>query len=424
MGTRCHADIKEESWGSTHVKQMGRELRSAIAGLATPPIYEEPSDSWEVDQGALMAVSSRVFDLAEGREPGHASRVGYVGRRIAGQMELTDEETEDVYFACLLHDVAKVTGSEGGTDAEASAAPICELVDGFGLRPSVASAIVEHKRYGWLAPKPGSGAPKGRVIARIVAAAERLDSITAGGRSALLVRRRGPEIARSMAADGFGDEIADALRDLSGEDQFWIGYYDNDLVSTLIVEHPGQHLDSARATEIFGVLARLVDTRNGHPPGRSQRIAGMAEALALRFGEREGRARLMGLAAMLQDIGTPGVPASYVRKPDLLTIDELADVQNHPVLARDILSELPGLGVIDLVGGLSPRASRRPRLPCRAGRRGTADRGPDHRDRRDLRGAHQRPATPIRHDSLGCARSPQRAGRGTLSAGAGPGARK
>ena len=37
---------------------------------------------------------------------------------------------------------------------------------------------------------------------------------------------------------------------------------------------------------------------------------------------------------------------SYVRKPDLLTIDELTDVQNHPILARDILGELPGLGAV------------------------------------------------------------------------------
>lgn len=346
MGKGRSADIKRKSRGSEHVKQMGRELRSAIAGFATPPIYEEPSNSWEIDEGALMAIASRVFDLAEGREPGHASRVAYVGRRIAEQMKLPADEIDDVYFACLLHDVARVIGGDGESGSEGSPLPVAEIVEGFGLRPSVARAVLEHKRYGWLAPKNGDAVADGGIIARVVAAAERLDSITAGGRSALLVRRRGPEIARSMASDGFGDGIAEALKDLTGEDPFWIGYYDNDLVSTLIVEHPGHRLDSGQASEIFGVLASLVDVRNGHAEGRARRVADLAEALARRMGEPDSRARLMGLAAMLQDVGTPGVPASYVRKPDLLTIDELADVQNHPVLARDILSELPGLGVI------------------------------------------------------------------------------
>ena len=78
---------------------MGRELRSAIAGFATPPIYEEPSGLPRLDQGTVIAVASRVFDLAEGREPGHANRVAFVGRRVAQQLGLSADDIEDVYFA-------------------------------------------------------------------------------------------------------------------------------------------------------------------------------------------------------------------------------------------------------------------------------------------------------------------------------------
>jgi HD-GYP domain-containing protein (c-di-GMP phosphodiesterase class II) len=50
------------------------------------------------------------------------------------------------------------------------------------------------------------------------------------------------------------------------------------------------------------------------------------------------------VAAMLQDLGTLGVPAHFLSKPDILTIEEMSAVQTHPIYARDILSEVPGLG--------------------------------------------------------------------------------
>lgn len=348
MTATIPADIKDRAKGRQYVNH---ELRSAVAGFATPPIYEEPADLWELDQGALAAVSSRVFDLAEGREPGHANRVAFLGRRIAEQLGLSPAEVDDVYFACLLHDVEKTIGR---SEEERAAVPeprsripsVEEITAGFGLRPEVAAAITEHKQFGWLGSRDEEPSTDASITARVVAAAERLDSIAAGGRSALLVRRRGPEIARSMASDGFGDEIADALGALTNEDHFWIGYYDNDLISSLIDEHVGKKLDAEQILEVFSALADLVDARNGHRPARARRVASLARDLAAKLGETEGRARVIALAALLQDIGTLGVPVSYVRKPDLLTIDELTDVQNHPILARDILSELPGLGAV------------------------------------------------------------------------------
>jgi HD-GYP domain-containing protein (c-di-GMP phosphodiesterase class II) len=52
----------------------------------------------------------------------------------------------------------------------------------------------------------------------------------------------------------------------------------------------------------------------------------------------------VGLAALLQDIGTLGVPARFLNKPDILTVEEMAAVQYHPTHARELLSEIPGFG--------------------------------------------------------------------------------
>jgi HD-GYP domain-containing protein (c-di-GMP phosphodiesterase class II) len=65
-------------------------------------------------------------------------------------------------------------------------------------------------------------------------------------------------------------------------------------------------------------------------------------ALACEVTDR--RADLVKIAALLQDVGTLGVPAQYLCKPDILTIEEMSAVQTHPTFARDILSEVPGFG--------------------------------------------------------------------------------
>ena len=58
-----------------------------------------------LSRGTVLAALSRAFDLAEGRRPGHAQRVAYVGVYLASELGLDAASIEDVFFGCLLHDV-------------------------------------------------------------------------------------------------------------------------------------------------------------------------------------------------------------------------------------------------------------------------------------------------------------------------------
>jgi HD-GYP domain-containing protein (c-di-GMP phosphodiesterase class II) len=62
------------------------------------------------------------------------------------------------------------------------------------------------------------------------------------------------------------------------------------------------------------------------------------------LGER--RSELVRVAALLQDIGTLGIPAHVLSKPDILTLDEMMLMQKHPTLARNIVGEIPGMGAV------------------------------------------------------------------------------
>jgi HD-GYP domain-containing protein (c-di-GMP phosphodiesterase class II) len=96
--------------------------------------------------------------------------------------------------------------------------------------------------------------------------------------------------------------------------------------------------------DFLAVISDVVDVRSGRDRGRGRRVADLARRVALDCDMTERRADLVKVAALLQDIGTLGVPVHYLGKPDILSVDEMSAVQLHPVYARDILSEVPGLG--------------------------------------------------------------------------------
>lgn len=182
------------------------------------------------------------------------------------------------------------------------------------------------------------------MVARVVAVADRVESMIDAEGSPLLVRKRGPNLVRDMAGNELDPEIAEKMAVLAGRDDFWLGFYDNDLPSTLMSLNYGGVMSREELFDFIGVLSDVVDGRNGREAGRGRRVAEFSRRLALTCDMTERRADLVKVAAMLQDLGTLGVPAHYLSKPDILTIDEMSAVQAHPIYARDILSEVPGLG--------------------------------------------------------------------------------
>ncbi|GAB4335618.1 MAG: HD domain-containing protein [Dehalococcoidia bacterium] len=335
------------------------QIETATADFLDPSLYEQPSASSlpRLTQGSLLAPLSRAFDLAEGRAPGHAQRVAYVGVYLGRELRLSRQDLEHVFFACLLHDagMAAATGGrktrhhQGGTAEGPDWSEIIQLV-GFhteagarivtelGLAQEVADAVARHHECWDAAEKTPS------IVARIVAAADRVESLMDSKTSPLQMRRRGPRLIREMANAELDPDIAERMAVAITRDDFWLGFHDNDLGSVIAPTMFGRRLDTGRTHAVLAVLSDVVDQRNGKERGRGRRVADLARKLALTCDLSERRADMVKAAALVQDIGTLGVPAAYLRKPDILSINEMSEVQLHPTYARDILSEIPGFG--------------------------------------------------------------------------------
>jgi HD-GYP domain-containing protein (c-di-GMP phosphodiesterase class II) len=158
------------------------------------------------------------------------------------------------------------------------------------------------------------------------------------------MRRRGPELVRDMSGNEIDPELAKRMAEIATRDDFWLGFYDNDLASALMSLNYGGMMSRDELFDFLAVISDVVDTRNGRESGRGRRVADLARRVALACDMTERRADLVKVAALLQDVGTLGVPVHFLSKPDILSVDEMSAVQMHPVYARDILSEIPGLG--------------------------------------------------------------------------------
>lgn len=356
------------------------QIQTVKADFLDPSLYDDAGLSGvpRLSRGTMLAALSRAFDLAEGRRPGHAQRVAYVGVFLASELGLDPQKVEDVFFGCLLHDVGMaassnapkvdasrgariITGTSGAADVLAQVPPggwtqvveaiahHCDLgatiVRKMGLGESVALAVAGHHDCWDGSGRPGA-APGDRapIVARIVALADRVESMIDAEGSPLMVRRRGPALVKEMGGAEIDPELAVRMSEIASRDDFWLGFYDNDLPAALMSLNYGGIMNRDDLFDFLGVISDVVDGRNGREQGRGRRVADLARRVALACDMTERRADLVKVAALLQDVGTLGVPAHYLCKPDILSVDEMAAVQLHPVYARDILSEIPGLG--------------------------------------------------------------------------------
>lgn len=346
------------------------------AEAVDPLLYDDGAAGLpRLTRKAFLVAISRVFDLAEGRPLGHAQRVAYIGTELGRDAGLGHTDAETVFFACLLHDAGAAVcpphplrDAAPGASFVAGAASTAEILASvpsgswadavrairrhaeegariarkLGLPDAVAEAIYRH--HDCWDGSGGDGGSSASLATRMVAAADRLESLIALDPSPLTVRRRIGRLITEMAGAEVAPDVAAHMLAVAARDDFWLGLYDNDLAAGLMVYGQGPVLTPHELVECAAAVSDVVDARSGRDGSRGRRVAELAARVALAAGLSQRRADLVRLAALLQDIGAFGIPIALLHKPDILSIDEMAVMQQHPTFARDILSEAPGLG--------------------------------------------------------------------------------
>jgi len=142
----------------------------------------------------LIAVLTSLVNTIDAKDPytsGHSQRVALLARHIAQALELSEQETTEVYLAGLLHDIGKI-GVEDAILAKPGTLTVEEyekikqhpvtgarIISGIKqLRRIVPGVLYHHERY------DGSGYPEGLredqipQMGTIIALADCLDAMT------------------------------------------------------------------------------------------------------------------------------------------------------------------------------------------------------------------------------------------------------
>jgi HD-GYP domain-containing protein (c-di-GMP phosphodiesterase class II) len=345
------------------------------------PLSRRPERLHALSASDLAVAFSRAFDLAEGKQPGHAQRVAYIATMLADALGATPGQRAGAFFGALMHDAGVTSaGAEicrvAGVDEETIFGPSprrspeelrgtlpfadlnaiteavqrhpvlgAEIATALELPDEVAAAITSHhERF------DGRGYPNGvrgadiPLEARILAVADMAEVSIAGEFSSLAARRRFGQALAPYCESVLDADIVGKLFDLARQDDFWLGLYADDLPDVLASFRIGAdgRRSRKRVMRFAETFADISDAKGGHTVGHSRRTADGAEKLAEALQLDDGHIEMIRIAALLHDVGLLGVPARVMSKPDILSVTEMQLMRQHPAHSEMVLSPLQG----------------------------------------------------------------------------------
>ena len=101
-------------------------------------------------------------------------------------------------------------------------------------------------------------------------------------------------------------------------------------------------VDEVRRThlETIAALSRSMAAKDYYTGGHTERVSGIAVALARNLGYEGADLDAIEIGALLHDIGKIGIPERILHKPGDLDEDEWSVMRKHPVISEFILSEI------------------------------------------------------------------------------------
>ena len=94
---------------------------------------------------------------------------------------------------------------------------------------------------------------------------------------------------------------------------------------------------------IIESLSAAIDAKDAYTNGHSERVAHLAEQIALNLGMSLQQAERVKICGLLHDVGKIGVPEAVLCKPGHLTDVEFEHIKKHPEIGYRILKDLTGL---------------------------------------------------------------------------------
>ncbi len=162
----------------------------------------------------------------------------------------------------------------------------------------------------------------------------------------ILTGRDDPHVMDRAFAGGASGYLTKPVRDVDLRAAVLAALASRHCQRCALLEHGALQHRAASAEAVLAVVEghfarRLLltswfhDTETG---AHCARMSAYSQVLATAVGVPETRAKMIGLAATLHDVGKVGVPETILRKPERLTAEEFQRVKEHTTMGARILA--------------------------------------------------------------------------------------
>jgi len=368
-------------------------------------VVTSPEDPATIGVSSILSALSYALDLTEGHPRGHSARSCLIGMALGRVVGLSPQEQQDLFYALLMKDAGCSSNADrvfqvfGGDDQAAKrgawekdwrtlrgkasyalkfaepggsiGARIgkllalatggraigrsiyqircergAEIAQAIGFSGATAQAIRSMDEH-W----DGGGYPEGLkgeaipLLARIVGIAQVAE---------IFAEQDGPQMALAVVRERrgrwFDPELAKAFGDVASDAELWTSVASSDVDREVAAVEPESPqvmrfaIDDERLDRIAAAFAWVVDAKSPFTYHHSERVSGIATAMAAHIGLSKAECVRTKRAGLLHDIGKLGVPNRILDKPDRLTEREWDVVRLHPYYSYQILERVPVFG--------------------------------------------------------------------------------
>lgn len=324
------------------------------------------ADEIEVSLLDMVMCLARAIDFLHPTISEHHLRVACIASCLAQELGLAPPQVQEVMIAGALHDLAAVCSPAWAALVDQALVPrprqdrMSDEINQRGfdsymmLRDfppfcAAAQAIRFHHvdwEFGRGQEAGGQPVPFGSHILRLA------DRVAVLPDDAGNILEQADGIRQAIASEAghlFHPEVAQAFAAGSARESFWLDMasrHKEQILrrrfghSTVLLDLDGLH----SLSRVFG---KIIDYRSSFTASHSSGVAVTSESLAARLGLALSERRLIGVAGFLHDIGKLAVPPGILDKSGKLTQQEMFIVRQHPYFTHQILSMVPGLGLVN-----------------------------------------------------------------------------
>ncbi|WP_432460373.1 MULTISPECIES: HD domain-containing phosphohydrolase [unclassified Agarivorans] len=302
---------------------------------------------------ALLAIA-KALDFVGVDDMHHGQRVAYMAYECAKRMTWTEAEQQFTYFSGLIHDCG-VSSTEQhlalldlfqpeSTEVHClhgyQALLKCPVIHQF-------ANVVRYHHTPWEQLAALNIAELDKRVAALVFVADRLDFLRAqytldiGEEQIILHETAIAEILQSNRGRLFHPQIVDSMCELVAIDGFWynmnISHIEKMGLSFQQDQLYDQQLSLQEAAELARFLARIVDAKSPFTFQHSDKVAILAQQLALASGISARTAEMIYIAGLLHDVGKLRTPDGLLHKSASFSEEEYAQIKRHTVDTSEIL---------------------------------------------------------------------------------------